>query len=65
MNLNYQSHEWDARFSLPVQEINLTTQGSNHRFSLVNPHIKLPAYANVAFDVSHSSLSNLKTIIFY
>ena len=52
------AHEWDARFSLPVQEINLTTS-SNHRFSLVNPHIKLPAYANVAFDVSHSSLSNL------
>ena len=57
-------YEWDARFSLPVQEINLTTQGSNHRFSSVNPHIKLPAYANIAFDVSHSSLSNLRLSFF-
>ena len=33
--------EWDARFSYPVKEIDLTTQGSNNRFSAVNPHIKV------------------------
>ena len=33
--------EWDARFSYPVKEIDLTTQGSNNRFSAVNPYTKV------------------------
>ena len=56
--------EWDARFSYPVKEIDLATQGSNNRFSAVNPHIKAIAYSNVGFGVSHSSMKNLKLSFF-
>ena len=56
--------EWDALFSYPVKEIDLTTQGSNNRFSAVNPHIKDIAYSNVGFGVSHSSMKNLKLSFF-
>ena len=56
--------EWDARFSLPVKEVDLTTQGSSHRISSVNPHIKLTAYSSVGIDVSHPSLKNLKLAFF-
>ena len=56
--------EWDAQFSYPVKEIDLTTQGSNNRFSAVNPHIKTIAYSNVGFGVSHPSMKNLKLSFF-
>ena len=62
--------EWDAKFSLPLKEIDLQLpeeleeEDETQIFSAINPHIKVPAYAKVGFDVSHESLQYLKLTFF-
>jgi len=57
-------HEYDSKFVYPVSSIDLTTTGSDHVLSAVNPYIKVYAYNSVGFGVSDPSLRDLR-LVFY